>query len=113
ADLHVSPVPTAPVVPGQVRRRKTPSHALQLDAIGQDAGIAAGARILDCDARVRGSIVERFPEHLGVAEEQHAVGPPVVEDVREYVDIHELTVGLSAADLLPLSPCVAETNRGQ
>src|SRR6185369_5127608 len=54
--------------------------------------------------------VDRLPEHLHVAKEEHPVRTPVLEDVRKDVDIHEGAVRLSGAEFSPLTVDVARTN---
>src|SRR5258705_2285195 len=114
ADLDVAPATTHAVMPGEIGRGEPADDFLQFEAIGHQAGVTAGARGFDRNPDVGiGNIVRvRLPEHLGVAEEQHPVWPPVVQDVRENIDVHELAVGQPRANLPPLSPGVAKPYRG-
>ena len=98
-------------VAGDVGHREPRLDVLELDAVGVHARIAAGARRLNRRRGLPLLVVAEFVEHLRVPEEEHAVRPPVVDDVREHVDVHELAVRLAGADLLPLPPGVTETNR--
>ena len=95
---------------GEVGRREPGLDVLQLHAIRVDAAVAARAGRFDGDAGIRIAVTIRLPEHLHVAEEEHPVRAPVVDDVRKDIDVHELTVGLTGADLLPLSPRVAQAD---
>ena len=54
----------------------------------------------------------RRPAHLHVAEEHHAVRAPVLDRVREDVDVHERAPGLAGAELAQLAPGVAQAERG-
>src|SRR5207342_12111 len=94
----------------EVRRREPGLDVLQLHTIRIDAAVAARAGCFDGDAGIRIAVTIRLPEHLHVAEEEHPVRAPVVDDVRKDIDVHELAVGLAGAYLLPLPPRVAQAD---
>src|SRR5262252_8816751 len=103
SDLDVSPRLAASIVSRDVRRRKAAFHVLQFDTIAQQSSVSARAGVFYGHGGIRFAVLVELPEDLRVAEEQHAVGAPVIEDIREDIDVHELAVRLSGADLLPLS----------
>src|SRR5262249_24238806 len=49
---------------------------------------------------------------LGVPEEHHSVRPPILDDVRKDVGVHEDTPRLAGANFSPLPPSVADSEYG-
>jgi len=70
--------------------------------------VIAGA--LDGDGEVAALGLVRRPAHLHVAIEHHARRAPVVDRVREHVDVHEEAVGLAGQELAPLAIEVSQAH---
>ena len=111
-DLDVAPVARLAEVRREVGKREASLDVLELDAARVLALVGAGARPLEGDRHARVSVRPRRPAELHVPEEHHAVRAPVLDRVREDVDVHERAPGLARADLTQLAPGVPEPERG-
>src|SRR5215831_14867212 len=104
-DLVVAPVVIVSELPGEIRQRLIGLDDKILESLNEPdiAAIDVVARFLDGESeRIVRSPVRR-PAHLDVAEEHHARRSPVVDHVREYIDVHEQAVRLSCEQLTPLA----------
>ncbi len=108
----------APGVAHVVMRRQV-GHLLVILEIGAELGIqfADGAGIdivrglLDRDREIAVLGAVGRPAELGIAQIHHPRGPPIVDDVRENVAIHEHAVGLTREQLAPFAIGMAQADR--
>ena len=109
-DLDVAPAAAHPVLAGEVGGREPRLDVLQLDAVRVHALVAAGARPLDREGEARVAL-DGHPAHLHVAEEHHARRSPVLDRVREHVDVHERAPVLPGAEGAQLAVGVPQPER--
>src|SRR5262249_39469855 len=99
---------------GEVRNRLISADGRVRELLDQAdvprVDIVAG--FLDGERKLIGLGSVRRPAYLRGPDEHHAGRPPVVDDVRKHVDVHEAGVRLSAEQLTPLAVGVTQTNRG-
>ena len=75
------------------------------------AGVAARARPLEREGDCAVAVIVPAARRPDVAEEQHPVRSPVIEDVREDVEIHERALELARRRPAPIAVRVPQTNR--
>src|SRR6185436_1475836 len=83
----------------------------EIEPVAELALIGACTRSLEGD-RQAGVALDRHVPDLDVTEERHPVRTPVLERVREHVDVHEGAPGLARPELAQLAISVAEAKRG-
>src|SRR6185295_7789440 len=107
----MSPVPIEPHVTRKVRQVELGLDALKLDAVREQALIAAGAGALECeDHRVLS--FERHPAKLYVAKPDQSVWTPVLQRVRICIRISENGPVLPRPEWPQFAVGVAQTERG-
>ena len=103
-DAEVAPPHRRLVGRREVGERETRLDVLQLDTVGVDAAVTAGARTLERDHERVVRVADRRPADLDVAVPGQAGRAPVLERVREGVGIRERAPGTGPAPNCPSSP---------
>ncbi len=96
----------------QIGQREMRLHVARLDHVVPVAVVTAGAGALEGDGHVVVLVHQRHPAHLHVAEERHPTGTPVLQRVREDVDVHERAPVLAGTEVAPLQVGMAQTDGG-
>ena len=113
---HAGEADVAPVVATPLERRREIGHRKagddvgQLDPVGVASLVTAGTRALERELQ-HVVALDRRPAELHVPEEHHAVGTPVIQLVREDVQVHERALGLSHQELAQLDVGMAQSQR--
>src|SRR5215469_8934655 len=76
-------------MPREVRQIEMWSDVRQFNAVGIDALVSAGAGSLKRKCQLGMLAADRRPANLYVAEEHHPIGSPVLQLVREHVNVHK------------------------
>ena len=110
-DARVAPVVDRLVGGREVRNREAGGDVLQLDTIGVDALVAAGAGALEREHQVAVLVRDRRPADLDVAVPRQAGRPPVLERVGERVRVGKRAPVLAGTELTQLTPRMAQPER--
>src|SRR5438309_12130506 len=111
--LHVAPFTLVPNLGRNIR------HLLVVANVGRDGFIDKAqisrvdvvCSVFESDCRLPPVLVPEGPSELRRAQKDHSRWPPVIDDVREEVPVHEQAVCLARKKGTPARISVSNTNR--